>query len=249
MIYNTYTYFIKNKITNQFYYGSRKANVRLQRTSTEDFWIYYFTSSKNIKDLISIYGKDSFEFKVLHESENYEECFWFEQQLISQEFNNPLCLNRHYIVSLSGQNRFSFKGCNHSEKSIEKIRQNHKGMSGKKHTEETKKKISENHKGMQGLSHSYDTIKKMSDIKMGNTYGKGNKGNTGRIQSEESNRKRSTALLGRTPWNKGLESHNKGKSKTKYICQHCQKVVGGLSTLNRWHNANCPQYNSKEEPH
>lgn len=205
MILNTYTYLVKNKITSQYYYGSRKANVKFNRLPIEDFWKHYFTSSKSIKQLISKYGTDSFEFQIIHESENYEECFWLEQKLISENFKDPLCLNRHYILSTTGENRFSFNGCRHSVESIEKIRKNHKGMTGKKHTDETKDRIRKNHKGMTDLTHSTETLEKMSKIKLGNNYGAGRKGKKYGPQSKESNEKRSQALKGRTPWNKGLK--------------------------------------------
>ena len=204
-MYLAYTYFVKNKITNQFYYGSRKANIRLKRTPEEDFWIHYFTSSKNIKELISVHGPDSFDILILEKSQDYADCFWEEQKLICENFNNPLCLNKHYIISETGANRFSFRGKIHSEESKEKIRKNRKGMDGKKHSQESINKIKTNHKGMDGKKHSDKTIKKMSDTKIGNTYGSGRKGNTYGPQSTESNEKRSLALKGRTPWNKGLK--------------------------------------------
>jgi NUMOD3 motif len=240
---NTYVYIVKNKITNQYYYGSRKSNVKFYRTPEEDFWKYYFTSSKIIKNLIEEYGLNSFEYSIIFKSENYSNSFWYEQEIISKNFKDPLCLNKHYIRNKDMENRFCFTGHKHSKESIEKIRKNSKGMSGKKHTIESKNKIKKNHKGMNGLNHSIETIKKMSDIKLGNNYGSGNKGKERGPNSLESNKKRSLTLKGRTPWNKGLKSHNKGKSKPKYKCQHCDKIVGGLATLNRWHNNNCKLIN------
>jgi hypothetical protein len=37
----------------------------------------------------------------------------------------------------------------------------------------------------------------------------------------------------------GMEPWNKGFSAPKYICDYCQREVGGLSNLKRWHNDNC----------
>lgn len=34
---------------------------------------------------------------------------------------------------------------------------------------------------------------------------------------------------------------NTGKIRTKFICQHCGKTVGGITNFNRWHNNNCKQ--------
>ena len=45
-----YVYKITNKVTNQFYYGSRTENIRKNRKPEEDLWKFYFTSSKKIKN-------------------------------------------------------------------------------------------------------------------------------------------------------------------------------------------------------
>lgn len=56
-----YVYFLKNKTTNLKYIGVRHA----KNCHFTDFWVKYFTSSKLVKNLITIYGKEDFEFKVL----------------------------------------------------------------------------------------------------------------------------------------------------------------------------------------
>lgn len=55
-----YIYLLHNKITNQVYYGCRYA----KNCHPDDLWTKYFTSSKYVKELISLYGKDSFEFEI-----------------------------------------------------------------------------------------------------------------------------------------------------------------------------------------
>ena len=95
-MYLAYTYFIRNKITNQFYYGSRYKNVSLNRSAESDLWIHYFTSSKEVKTLINHYGKDSFEYSIVFQSMDSNECYWKEQRLIEENINNDLCLNEHY---------------------------------------------------------------------------------------------------------------------------------------------------------
>lgn len=47
-----YVYKLTNKITNQFYYGYRRANVRLKLTPKNDLWKVYFSSSKDVKPLL-----------------------------------------------------------------------------------------------------------------------------------------------------------------------------------------------------
>lgn len=95
-MYLAYTYLIRNKITDQFYYGSRYKNVSLKLHPPEDLWIRYFTSSKAIKNLISIYGKESFDYSILFQTDDSDQCYWEEQRLIEQNISNPLCLNEHY---------------------------------------------------------------------------------------------------------------------------------------------------------
>ena len=56
-----YTYLIKHTPTNKVYYGYRSAN---KVEPHNDLWKAYFTSSTYVKDLISQYGIDSFEFEI-----------------------------------------------------------------------------------------------------------------------------------------------------------------------------------------
>lgn len=102
-----YTYFIRNRVTGQFYYGSRCKNVALNRSAKEDFWIHYFTSSKKVKNLITEYGKDSFDFEIIMESETFDDCYWKEQELISSTIFDSLSLNGYFVDKITGKNKFS----------------------------------------------------------------------------------------------------------------------------------------------
>jgi hypothetical protein len=104
---HSYTYLIKNRITNQFYYGSRCKNVKLKRSPEDDLWIYYFTSSKKIKSLITEFGKDSFDISFILKSDNFDDCYWMEQKLISSSIDNKLCLNSYYVDRETSKNKFS----------------------------------------------------------------------------------------------------------------------------------------------
>lgn len=55
-----YTYLIKHKPTNTFYYGCRFA----EGCNPKEFWVDYKTSSKYVKQLINEYGEDSFSFEI-----------------------------------------------------------------------------------------------------------------------------------------------------------------------------------------
>jgi hypothetical protein len=112
---NSYVYFIKNVITNEFYYGSRYRNTTYSRTPEEDLWKYYFTSSKYVKKLIKTYGKESFQSSIIFISENFDECYWKEQNLIKENIGDILCLNKFYIDPVTELRKFSVAGCKLSE--------------------------------------------------------------------------------------------------------------------------------------
>ncbi|MEI7758540.1 MAG: hypothetical protein WCI80_05845 [Bacteroidota bacterium] len=86
-----YTYFLRNKITNQFYYGSRDSSHE------NDLWIKYFSSSTYVKNLIELFGVESFESKVIFVNSDYDVCYWYEQLLIRDTIKNKLSLNKYYL--------------------------------------------------------------------------------------------------------------------------------------------------------
>jgi hypothetical protein len=83
-IYKPYTYLIHHIPTNTFYYGVRWENVRLKRTPEEDFWIYYFTRSKKVKQLIAEYGKESFEFEIRKKFNSIEQAKNWETKVLTR---------------------------------------------------------------------------------------------------------------------------------------------------------------------
>jgi len=119
-MYLAYTYLITNKITHQFYYGSRYQNIKLKRTPEQDLWIFYFTSSKEVKKLLKEYNKDLFEISIVFKSENYDECYWQEQDLIKENIINPLCMNLTYTDKSAGRHIFSMAGKTRSEEACKK---------------------------------------------------------------------------------------------------------------------------------
>lgn len=60
IITTPFTYILKFKPTNQWYYGVRWA----KGCSPADLWTTYFSSSAHIKNLIKQFGQDSFEFRI-----------------------------------------------------------------------------------------------------------------------------------------------------------------------------------------
>lgn len=76
-----YTYLVKCKVNNTFYYGVRWGNKVIP---DKDLWIKYFTSSKYVKSLINIYGKDSFEYEVRKTFNTKEEAILWEETVLKR---------------------------------------------------------------------------------------------------------------------------------------------------------------------
>ena len=83
-----YVYKLTNRTSNEFYIGFRKAN---KVPSSEDLGVFYFTSSGTVKESF-----DQFEICILAEFFDPVSAYEFEQGLIRQHFNDPLCLNKAY---------------------------------------------------------------------------------------------------------------------------------------------------------
>jgi hypothetical protein len=47
--------------------------------------------------MIEIYGRDSFVTEILLENGENDNFYWYEQELIKEFLNHPLCLNKHYF--------------------------------------------------------------------------------------------------------------------------------------------------------
>lgn len=74
----SYTYLVINKITGMFYYGARYS----EKSSTDDLWSTYFTSSKLVKREIDKYGKDSFGYEVRKTFDSVEQCLNWEYKVL-----------------------------------------------------------------------------------------------------------------------------------------------------------------------
>ena len=113
-IYSTqvkpYVYMCTHKKSKQFYIGYREQNVVLNRTSSTDLPVYK-TSSKVVRPIF-----DQFDWQIVAEFFTGIDAFNFEQQLILENWGNPLMLNKQYRLP-SGEVAFkSQKGCNKGRK-------------------------------------------------------------------------------------------------------------------------------------
>jgi predicted GIY-YIG superfamily endonuclease len=216
-----YVYMGTHKETGQFYIGS-SANKSQKLPSHLDLGTRYFTSSKYIKEL----GFENFNWIIIAEFFDGRDAYIFEQELIKDNWENKLKLNRRY-QEINGEKHWSVIGLKFPNRSEEHNVNISKGKKAKnlKHTEQRKRQISEQTTGennpMFGKKHSQESIER------------NRKSNTGKIVSEESRKKMSLS--------------GKGKKRTRIIivCPHCGKE-GDASNMKRWHYDNCKLINDKD---
>lgn len=164
---DSYVYKITNRITNQFYYGSRTNNVKKGRQPEDDIWKKYFTSSNRIKTLILEYGKDAFDVEIVFRNSKYDFCFHEEQRLIREHLGNDLCLNRAYFRSENSKILTTFNESQEDrDRRIKKMsiakrgKFNSNGHLGLKHSEETRERMKLAQAKL-AYTHSEETKQKM----------------------------------------------------------------------------------------
>jgi hypothetical protein len=154
------------------------------------------------------------------------------------------------------------KGKTVSKETREKLSKSCSGrpsaFKGKTHSAEVKQKLSAHRKGK---TTSPETVAKILDSRKHykhseETKAKISKGNQGKTfsHSAEAKQKMSQSKKGKTPtWLVDKPAHNRGvphsaetvvklkAPKPKFMCPHCNSIVGGQSNYNRWHGDNCKQ--------
>jgi hypothetical protein len=174
-----YVYICTHKDTNQFYIGYRMANVKLNIPSHLDL-PEYKTSSTTVRPDWSNYT-----WTIVAEFFGPSDAYTFEQQMIFDNWDNPLMLNGHCNI---GKNQFRNNG--HTQKTKDKIKKSKTGVefsdshkenirlnsymrgkpgphAGKSLTDSHKNNLKLNHVGMTGKTQSEETKKKQSDAKLG----------------------------------------------------------------------------------
>lgn len=125
-----YVYIGTHKITNEYYIGYRCKNVYYNRPSHLDLGVKYFTSSKFIQNRFH-----DFEWLILAEFFSKEYALLFEQNLILENFKDPLILNKSYRIP-----NIKFKIQCHSEETKTKIREKAIGRKVSIETREKRRK-------------------------------------------------------------------------------------------------------------
>jgi group I intron endonuclease len=122
--------------------------------------------NKPLQNAFNKYGKDTFEFVVLHECDDYDYAKELERQMLYSFYKDDLFNTTNKNGGFMPYNTFS---------------------KNRPVSEETKKKLS---KARLGTKHTEEAREKISKALLGNTYTRGHK------QSAESNEKRRTASKG-----------------------------------------------------
>lgn len=209
-----YVYMCIHKETGEFYIGYRQLNIKKNLPSSTDL-PNYKSSAKQVKD-----NFDKFSYLVIAEFFNPDDAYDFEQQLIYENWNDPLIINKSCYY---GKKRFRMSGPRSKEHSA-KIGIAHRGKIVSKEQRENSSKV---HKG-----------KVLSDA----TRLKISVSQTGRKHTEESKQKM------RKPKPPFTEEHRRKISEaSKRQIRQCQPIVscphcgttGGAGTMPRWHFDRC----------
>ena len=205
-----YTYLLKFKLTNQYYYGSRIKNVRLGRTPSEDLKHKYITSSNKIKQLIEQHGIDAFEWEIRKTFNTAQEAVVWERRLLTRcnILKNPdKWLNGNVAGHILS-----------TPESRKKISEYH---TGKPKSEEHKRKLSESNTGIKKRARTTEEKQKMSNVTKGE-----NNPRFGVVVDNETRKKISEATKGK--------SKTSRKPMTEEQKQHLSKVMSG-KTLSEEH--------------
>jgi hypothetical protein len=103
---SAYVYKIRHIPTGKYYYGFRKAHIKANRTPEQDFFVYYYSSSKIVESMIKDFGIDQFEYSIVYQDTDIREVFWYEQDLIKKNWGDPLMINKQYRDRDAGQGVF-----------------------------------------------------------------------------------------------------------------------------------------------
>lgn len=112
MIY-PYVYRLVHKETGKYYFGYRSKNVKLGLSAEQDLGIRYFTSSKLIRKSF-----EEYHYEIVAIFFNEEDAYDFEQDLIRDNWGDPMLLNKHY----HGKDKTRWRNTGHSEETKEKMR-------------------------------------------------------------------------------------------------------------------------------
>ena len=149
--YPAYVYKITCLWSQEYYFGSRYANITCKTYPVNDLFIRYFSSSRVMQGYLKLHDKSEFKTEILKEDTDIESIFWSEQDYIKAAISDPLCLNKWYRDNATSNKVFcSFgkpshlKGTKQSQDHINKAVASRKNnLEGKDHSLVGKKLLAE----------------------------------------------------------------------------------------------------------
>lgn len=237
-----YVYMGSHKITKQIYIGYREANIKLSHIDLFE----YRTSSKIVNPTF-----DEYDWIIIAEFNTGNDAYDHEQQMIFENWDNPLLVNEycHYH-----RRRFKRKDRKLSQSTKEKISISN---SGKKRTEEFKRQMSIR---QTGKSHSVESIDKMKSRTVSTETRKAiSIANKGKILSDttidkikiarnrqsplsaEARQKISEAHTGKTmslAAKQKISMFQQNLVRLDVTCPHCGKTGKG-NAMKQWHFDRC----------
>lgn len=214
-----YTYLLKFKPENKYYYGVRFKNIRLKRNPEDDFMIHYTTSSEQINDLLQKYGIDSFEWEIRKTFTSAKQAILWETKVLRrakvlkrQDVWYNANVAGYKITTPNGRQKIkeTHTGVPKTDDHKEKIRLSNIGKNkGRKPTEEHRRKNSESHQGEKNIRWGIEVLQSTRD--------KISKANKGKVPSNKG-----TPM---TEEQKAIIRATKEKNKVMLNCEVCDKTM------------------------
>jgi Putative endonuclease segE, GIY-YIG domain/NUMOD3 motif len=214
-----YTYLLKFKPENKYYYGVRFQNIRLKRNPEDDFMIHYTTSSEQINNLLQEHGVDSFEWQIRKIFDTAEQAILWETKVLRrakvlkrQDIWYNANVAGYKITTPKGRQKIreTHTGVTKTDNHKEKIRLSNLGKNkGRVQTEEHRRKNSEAHRGENNIRWGVEVLQSTRD--------KISKANKGKVPANKG--------IPMTEEQKAAIRATKAATKTYLTCEHCSKTV------------------------
>ena len=221
-----YVYICTHKDTNQFYIGYRERNVKLNLPSHLDLPEYKTSSMKVRPDW------PNYTWTIIAEFFDPSHAYTFEQQMIFDNWGNPLLLNRHCNI---GKNQFRVSGVSPKKGILT-------GPNGKKGKPNGRLGIPTGPNKGRGKPHSDGwrgyTYSEESKQKMRKPKSEEHKQKLRKPRSEESKQKMRKPKSEEHKQNMRKPKGKQQNPAPKIECPHCG-LVGGTSAMKHYHFDNC----------
>lgn len=91
---NAYVYKLVHRLTGEYYFGSRYANIKLGLSPIDDLGIVYFTSCSYINQS----NFNQYDPHIIFENSCADKAYDYEQELIRNNWGDTSMLNRHWYT-------------------------------------------------------------------------------------------------------------------------------------------------------